>query len=53
MQKKRLTCQQKNLILKDEKEAVKMYKNLGFPTQSKDEARHLAFFKKQSCGKHK
>jgi len=53
MAKKPLTCKQKALILKDEKEAVKMYKNLGFPKQSSDEAKHLKFFKKQPCRKTK
>jgi hypothetical protein len=53
MPKNRLTCKQKHFILKDEKEAVKMYRDLGFPKQSKNEAQHLAFFKKQPCGKTK
>ena len=49
--KVKLSCKKKAAILKDEKEAIEMYGDLGFPRQAADEARHLEFFKKQPCRK--
>ena len=48
-----LTKRTKKALLKDEREAVKKYKKLGFPKLAADEARHADFISKQKVKKKK
>ena len=41
----RLTKKKLNYLIKEEKEAVKEYRKLGFPALARDEAKHAKFLK--------